>query len=122
MSMALQAYWKQVVKEYHKAHEDTITTLDDFDLVLRTFFAGHATEIDCHDLLESLHSAIKPKTMKVQTFFFCIKELNDYMEWLPGHEEKLSKSQLNLAFFTTDCLGRGNSSELLCYFRVQEHQ
>jgi hypothetical protein len=35
--------------------------------------------------------------MKVQTFLYQIKELC-YIEWLPGHEEKLTKSQLNLAF------------------------
>jgi hypothetical protein len=57
-----------------------------------TFFAGHATEDDRHDLLESLHLASKPETMKVQTFFYHIKELNDYVEWLPGQEEKLSES------------------------------
>jgi hypothetical protein len=37
--------------------------------------------------------------MKVQTFFYCIMELNDYVEWLPGQEEKLSESQLNLVFY-----------------------
>jgi hypothetical protein len=99
MSMALHGYWKQVVQEYDEAHKDSITTLDKFNLVLQTFFAGHATEDDHHDLLESLCLAIKLKMMKVQTFFYCIKEMNDCMEWLPGHEEKLSESQLNLAFY-----------------------
>jgi hypothetical protein len=68
MSMLLQSYWKQVITDYDETHEDTITTIDNFNAVLQAFFAGHATEDDRHDLLESLRSAIKPKTMKVQTF------------------------------------------------------
>jgi hypothetical protein len=135
MSMALQSYWKQVITDYNETHEDTITTLDNFNVVLQAFFAGHATEDDQHDLLESLCLAIKPEMMKVQTFFYRIKELNDYVEWLPGQEEKLSESQLNLAFYnrlpgswqakymiTGQSVHTDNQSELLCYFRVQEHQ
>jgi hypothetical protein len=61
--------------------------------------------------------------------------LNDYVEWLPGQEEKLSESQLNLAFYnglpglcgakymiTGRSVHTDNQSELLRYFRVQEHQ
>jgi hypothetical protein len=86
MSMALQSYWKQVVQEYDEVNEDSITTLNKFNSVINNFFAGHSTEDNRHDLLESLCLAIKPETMKVQTFFYRIKELNDYVEWLPGHE------------------------------------
>jgi hypothetical protein len=98
MSMALQSYWKQVIQEYDELNADLITNLSEFKLVLKTFFAGHLTEDDRHDLLESLQSSSKPDSMKVQTYFYQIKDLNDYVEWLPGHEEKLTKSQLNLAF------------------------
>jgi hypothetical protein len=78
---------------------------------------------------------MKPKTMKVQTFFYRIKELSDYVEWLPGQEEKLSESQLNLAFYNGlpglwwakyMIAGRSvhtdNRSELLRYFCIHEHQ
>jgi hypothetical protein len=73
--------------------------------------------------------------MKVQTFFYRLKELNDYIDWLPGGEPTLPDAQLNLAFYnsmpglwrvcyaisgwsahTTMC------SELLHYFWVQEHK
>jgi hypothetical protein len=33
-----------------------------------------------------------------QTFFYWLKELNDYVDWLPGAETKLTEIQLNLAF------------------------
>jgi hypothetical protein len=100
MSMLLQAYWKQVVQEFDKTNEETIATLANFNAVLKTFFAGHSTDDNCHNLIESLQSAIKPDAMKVQTFFYWLKELNNYMDWLPGHEEKLTESLMNLAFYS----------------------
>jgi hypothetical protein len=75
MSMLLQSYWKQVLTDYNKTHEDTITTINNINAALQAFFAGHATEDDCHDLLKSLQLASKPKTMKVQTFFYHIKSI-----------------------------------------------
>jgi hypothetical protein len=33
--------------------------------------------------------------MKVQTFFYRLKELNDYVDWLPGEEPALTDAQLN---------------------------
>jgi hypothetical protein len=54
MLMALLSYWKQVLQEYDELYANPITNLDEFNLVLKTFFAGHSTEDDCHDLLESL--------------------------------------------------------------------
>jgi hypothetical protein len=135
MSMVQQSYWKQVIQEDDELNADLITNLDEFNLVLKTFFAGHLTEDDCHDLLASLQSSSKPNLMKVQTYFYQIKELNDYVEWLPRHEEKLTKSQLNLAFYdrlpgswwakymiARQSVHTNNRSELLCYFHVQEHQ
>jgi hypothetical protein len=100
MSMVLQAYWKQVVQEFEEDNEDvTIATVSTFNSILKNFFAGHLTDDDCHDLIEGLQSAIRPDNMKVQMFFYRLKELNDYIDWLPGQEEKLTKSQLNLAFY-----------------------
>jgi hypothetical protein len=73
--------------------------------------------------------------MKVQTYFYQIKELNNYVEGLPWHEEKLTESQLNLAFYNRlpgswqtkymiagQSVHTDNQSELLRYFRVPEHQ
>jgi hypothetical protein len=73
--------------------------------------------------------------MKVQTYFYWIEELNDYVEWLPGHEEKLTESQLYLAFYnrlpgswwamsmiTGQSVHTNNQAELLRFFCIQEHQ
>jgi hypothetical protein len=88
MSMALQAYWKQVLQEFEEANDNTpISTVDTFNLVLKNFFAGHSTDDNHHDLIESLRSAIKPENMKVQTFFHWLKELNNYVDWLQGKKK-----------------------------------
>jgi hypothetical protein len=66
MSMVLQAYWKQILQEFEEANDGaTISTVDTFNSVLKHFFAGHSTDDDRHDLIESLRSAIKPENMKV---------------------------------------------------------
>jgi hypothetical protein len=52
--VAFPGYWKQVLQEYDKLNANPITNLDYLNSVLKTFFAGHLTEDDCHDLLESL--------------------------------------------------------------------
>jgi triacylglycerol esterase/lipase EstA (alpha/beta hydrolase family) len=76
----------------------------------------------------------KPDDMKVQPFFYHLKELNDYIDWLPGDELALTDAQLNLAFFNGmpgswrvryAISGRSahtTHAELLHYFRVQEHE
>jgi hypothetical protein len=79
--------------------------------------------------------ASKPDDMKVQTFFYRLKELNDYVDWLPGSEPALTDAQRNLAFYNSmpglwrvryASSGRSahttTRAELLHYFRVQEHE
>jgi hypothetical protein len=54
--------------------------------LLKAFFACHSTEDDRHELVSFIRYASKPDDMKVQTFFYRLKELNDYVDWLPGSE------------------------------------
>jgi hypothetical protein len=73
--------------------------------------------------------------MKVQQFLYRLKELNDYVSWLPGDELALTNAQLNLAFYNGmsghwclchAVLGQSahttTHAKLLHYFRVQEHK
>jgi hypothetical protein len=86
-------------------------------------------------LVSVIHYAVKPDTMKVQPFFYRLKELNGYVTWLPGDEPELSKAQLNLAFYNGmpekwrvrhAISGRSahttTRAELIHYFRLQEHK
>jgi hypothetical protein len=75
------------------------------------------------------------KNMKVQPFFYSLKELNDYVNWLPGDKPALSNAQLNLAFYngmpshwhvrhaiSGQSAHTTTRAKLLHYFRVQEHK
>jgi hypothetical protein len=131
----LVGVWGQVVIEYNKANPDEDETLASFAKTLKAFFACHCTEDDQHELVSVICYAQKPDHMKVQPFFYRLKELNDYVNWSPGDKPALSEAQLNLAVYngmpghwrvrhailgwsahTTTC------AELLHYFHVQEHE
>jgi hypothetical protein len=131
----LYSFGYQVVTEHTAANEDETETLATFAQLLKAFFACHSTEDDRHELVSFIRYASKPDDMKVQTFFYCLKELNDYVDWLPGGEPALTDAQLNLAFYNGmpgswrvryAISGRSahttTRSELLHYFRVQEHE
>jgi hypothetical protein len=99
LSIPLVGVWNQVVTEHTVANEDETETLATFAQLLKAFFACHSTEDDRHELVSFIRYASKPDDMKVQTFFYRLKELNDYVDWLPGGEPALTDAQLNLAFY-----------------------
>jgi hypothetical protein len=77
--------WDQVGEELPLDEE----TLDSFNVLLHHFFEAHSTDDSRHDLLTQIHNVCVLFT-----------ELNDYVDWLPGHEPKLTEDQFNLAFYT----------------------
>jgi hypothetical protein len=135
LSIPLVGVWEQVVQEYKAANPDEDESLESFAKTLKAFIACHATEDDRHKLVSVIQYASKPDNMKVQPFFYRLKELNDYVHYLPGDEPALTDAQLNLAFYngmpghwrvrhaisgrsahTTTC------AELLHCFCVEEHR
>jgi hypothetical protein len=73
--------------------------------------------------------------MKVQAFFYHLRELNDQVDWLPGNEAKLTEGQLDQAFHDDmptvwkerfvnagRSVHAGHRAELLKFFRDQQHQ
>jgi hypothetical protein len=99
LSIPLVGVWEQVVAEYELDNPDEDESLASFKEMLKKFFAAHSTEDDQHELVSVIRYAIKPEGMKVQPFFCCLKELNGYVNWLPGDEPELTNAQLNLAFY-----------------------
>jgi hypothetical protein len=135
LSIPLAGVWQQVVVDYNKANADEDETLASFAKTLKAFFACHSTEDDQHEFVRVICYAQKPEHMKVQPFFYQLKELNDYVNWLPGDKPALSEVQLNVAFYNGmpghwhvrhAILGRSAHTtmraELLHYFCVQEHK
>jgi hypothetical protein len=134
LSIPLVGVRNQVVTEYTAAREDDDETLATFAQLLKTF-SCHSTDNDQHELVSFIRYASKPDDMKVQTFFYRLKELNDYVDWLPGSEPALTDAQLNLAFYNRmpglwrvryaisgQSAHTTTRAELLHYFRVQEHE
>jgi predicted GTPase len=95
-SIPLTATWDQIAEEFPMDEE----TLANFNNLLRHFFKAHSTDDDRHDLLTQIRNTCLPKQMKTQSFFYRLRELNHYVDWIPGHEPKLTEDQLNLAFYT----------------------
>jgi hypothetical protein len=135
LSLPLVAVWEQVVTEYNKENPDEDESLGTFGKILKKFFACHSTEDNRHELASVIRYAIKPETMKVQPFFYRLKELNECVNWLPGDEPALTDVQLNLAFYNSmpghwrvqhaisgQSAHATSRAELLHYFRVQEHE
>jgi len=59
-------------------------TVVQFDLKLKEFVAAHATTEDRYDLVQQLRTAKKPRVVTVQAFWYRLREINTYVEWLPG--------------------------------------
>jgi hypothetical protein len=133
LSIPLVGVWEQVIQEYNKANADEAESLASFAKTLKAFIACHSTEDDQHELVSVIRYASKPDNMKVWPFFYQLKELNDYVHYLPGNKPALTNVQLNLAFYNGmpghwhirhAILGQSAHStmrtELLHYFRVQQ--
>jgi hypothetical protein len=92
---------EQVVTEYNEENQDAEESLATFAKTLKKFFACHSTKDDRHELASVIRYAIKPESMKVLPFFYQLKELNKYVNWLPGDELAFTEAQLNLAFYNS---------------------
>ena len=74
-------------------------TIEGFTEALKMFIAVHATADDRHDLLQQLRNPKKPSNHHVQSFWYPMRELNGYVDWLPGNESALDDAQLKQAFY-----------------------
>jgi hypothetical protein len=89
------ATWDTVLVDYPLAAQDVAS----FQQAIWHFIAMHATDEDCHELLDYIRNVAKPCKMDVQTYYVCLQELNHQVEWLPGTDLPLTEDQLHQAFF-----------------------
>jgi hypothetical protein len=89
------ATWDTILVDHPLAAQDVAS----FQGAIRQFIAVHATDEDCHELLEYIRNSTKPRKMDVQTYFSHLQELNSHVNWLPGNRLPPTKDQLNQAFF-----------------------
>ena len=128
ISAVLRTIWDNLVM----AAPNEVTEAD-FTASIQEFVASHVSAEDRHDLLVQLRSARKPRDISVQTFYYRIREINDYLLWMPGDEMMLSEEQLKQAFYDAmpntwreRFLSAGKTvhdnsfAEVVHYFRQQE--
>jgi hypothetical protein len=95
LSLPHVATWDTLLIDHPLATQDEAG----FQQVLRHFIAVHATDEDCHKLLDYIRSVAKPCKMDVQMYYICLHELNHQVDWLPGNDLPLTEDQLHQAFF-----------------------
>jgi hypothetical protein len=85
-----------------------------FQQAIRHFIAVHATDEDCHELLDYICSVAKPRKMDVQTYYIRLQELTRQVDWLLGNNLPLTEDQLHQAFFDgMPTRGRSNTRTLV---------
>ena len=129
MGTVLGSVWDQVVADAANEEE----TVESFDARMLEFLAIHATAEDRNELVQQLRTAKKPRNIPVQTWFYRLRELNSYVELLPGDEPALTDGQLKEAFYNSmpqtwkdrfEAAGKSKPhmtiAEIVRYFRTQE--
>jgi hypothetical protein len=95
LSLPHVATWDTVLVDHPLAAQDVAS----FQQAIQHFIAVHATDEDHHELRDYIRSIAKPRKMDVQTYYSCLCELNNQVNWLPGTDLPITENQLNQAFF-----------------------
>jgi hypothetical protein len=125
ISSVLRTIWDLII-----ADENPQENIAGFEGCIRSFIASHLTAEDRHELVLQLRSPHKPREILV----YCLREVNGYVEWLPGNEPQLNENQSQQAFFDAmpstrrerfTQAGHSNGAmtlaQVLCYFCQQEN-
>lgn len=95
MSHTLETAWQEVV---NLAAPNNTTTMHFNDCVLE-FIAAHAEDEDAYYLSLFLRQAKKPRSLRVQQYYYQLQERNTYIDWMPGKTEPLTELQLKQAIY-----------------------
>lgn len=134
LSTSLVLTWDSVIFNFG-GHLPALNncTVAHFEVMLHHFIAAHSTGEDRSNLISQLHNMRKPRNMRVRQLWYLMRELNSYVEWLPGNETPLNEDELRQAFYnampTVWCdrlIASGQSSnnsmtQLVHFFCCQEN-
>jgi hypothetical protein len=134
LSGPLQAVWDNIISEAEADEEvDTQETDINFQTRLKEFIAAHATEHDRHDLIDQITHPTKPRDLSVQMFLYRLRELNTFVNWLPGTEPAINENALKQALYdgmpitwknrygnAGKTVNSQSLAEVIHYFRKQE--
>jgi hypothetical protein len=129
ISSVLRTIWDIII-----ADENPQENIAGFEDCICSFIALHLTAEDRHELVLQLRSPHKPREILVQSFYYRLREVNGYVEWLPGNEPQLNENQLQQALFDAmpstwrdrftqagHSHGAMTLAQVLRYFRQQEN-
>jgi hypothetical protein len=99
LSPVLSSMWEGGLKN---AEEDELVhntkTIENFDARFKDLIQVHSTTDERYELAQFLRGCRKPRDLPVQSFWYKLREINTYIEWLPGEEPALNEQQLKQAF------------------------
>ena len=99
LSLVLSAVWEQINADANAdPNIDNTEEVDHFNARMREFIAVHSTAEDRYDLAQYLRACRKPRELPVQAFWYKLRELNTYIQWIPGTEPPLNEQQMRKAF------------------------
>lgn len=130
LSTVIQTIWEQVILDNTPDENEA-----DFCQCIRDFIAAHSVPEDRYELAQQLRAPRKPRDLPVQTFYYRLRELNSYIEWLPGTEAVLNDGQLRQALHdgmppswrerfnnAGNSVASSTTAQVVRYFRSQEKQ
>ena len=97
LSHILSSVWDNILVDNPPAVQNEAS----FDECIRAFIAVHSSEEEQYELLQQLTTPPqkKPREFPVQAMFYRLRQLNSYIEWLPGAEVQLNNDHLKQCFF-----------------------
>ena len=91
----LRTIWGHIIIDANNPMETEMN----FTNCIRSFIASHSTTEDRHEFVGQLRVPHKPREITVQSFYYRLREMNGYVQWMPGNEPELNEDQLKQAFF-----------------------
>ena len=126
----IQTIWEQVILDSEPEGNE-----QDFSQAICDFISAHSTTEDHYELAQQLRAPRKPRDLPVQTFYYHLRELNSYIEWLAGTEAVLNNGQLRQALHdgmlpswherfnnAGNLVASSTTAQVVRYFRSQEKQ
>jgi len=132
LSTPLTSIWDALLTDVLHAGVSQ-TSKEGFEHFAKAFIASHAAMEERYEAVQQLRGYTKPVQMRVQAFYYRLREINGYIRWMPGQEAPLDDTQLKQSFYDgmptawkNRFTGTGRSpsatplSSLLQFFRQQE--
>ena len=98
LGATLRPAWEMILEDSASDLDETPTS-EQVDALIQKFIAAHSSPHDQEALLRQLRNLRKPRKMLTQAFWYRIRELNNYLGWLPGNLQRLTDTDIKDAIY-----------------------